>query len=77
MKFFTPDANWTWYVIEGSPEGENGDYLFYGFVVGTCPEWGTFLLSELQQVRGLLRLPVERDLYFEPRPFSQVSEARR
>jgi hypothetical protein len=25
-KFFTPDAGWTWYAIEGSPVDENGYY---------------------------------------------------
>jgi hypothetical protein len=69
-KFFTPDANWTWYVAEG--EEIEGDFKFFGFVVGLASEWGYFLLSELQSIRGRLRLPIERDLYFTPQPFSQV-----
>jgi hypothetical protein len=34
--FFTPDSNWTWYVAEGSQNGE--DYIFFGFVIGHFPE---------------------------------------
>lgn len=61
-KFFTPDANWTWYVLEG--EELDGDVLFFGLVVGLETELGYFLLSQLQDVRGPLGLAVERDLYF-------------
>ena len=27
-KFFTPDSNWTWYVTEGEPDGD--DFRFFG-----------------------------------------------
>jgi hypothetical protein len=74
-KFFTPDCGWTWYVTEG--EESEGDFRFFGFVVGLEKEWGYFLLSELVGVRGGIGLPIERDLYFEPKPFSVVREAER
>jgi len=70
IKFFTPDSNWTWYVTEGSPEGE--DFIFFGFVIGFEKEWGYFSLSEFAAALGPLNLPIERDLYFVPAPFSQV-----
>jgi hypothetical protein len=70
VKFFTPDAGWTWYATEGSPEGD--DFIFFGYVQGVEPEWGYFSLRELRTVRGALGLPVERDLHFDPRPMSQV-----
>jgi hypothetical protein len=70
VKFFTPDAGWTWYATEGSPDGE--DFLFFGYVEGLECEWGYFLLSELEGVRGRLGLPVERDLYFSPTPVSRL-----
>ena len=63
VKFFTPDANWTWYVFEGEKMA-NGDYEFFGLVDGIYPELGSFWLSDLQAVRGGLGLPVERDLHF-------------
>lgn len=61
-KFFLPGTAWTWYVLEGGPEGD--DYLFFGFVVGLASEFGYFRLSELEAARSPLGLPVERDLSF-------------
>lgn len=72
-KFFTPDSNWTWFVTEGSAEED--DFRFFGYVIGHEEEWGYFVLSELESARGPLRLPIERDLYFKPGPWSEV-EAR-
>ena len=80
-KFFTPDAQWTWYVTEGSPVDEDGlydtdkpktDFCFFGLVSGIEVELGYFSLSELTSVRGLLGLPVERDLFFKPVRLSEV-----
>lgn len=62
VKFFTPDANWTWYVTEGEKQGD--DWLFFGYVEGFEGELGYFRLSELKSIRGPLGLPVERDMYF-------------
>jgi hypothetical protein len=75
VKFFTPDAGWTWYASEGSPVDEDGyyntdkekvDFFFFGLVVGQETELGYFSLSELEQGRGPLGLPIERDLDFHP-----------
>ena len=71
IKFFTPDSCWTWYVTEGSEE-EDGDFRFFGYVVGLEEEWGYFLLSELTAARGPLSLEIERDLHFKPCPMSQA-----
>lgn len=62
VKFFTPDANWTWYGTEYDPEAQ----LFFGYVIGLEDEFGYFSLPELKAVRGALGLPVERDRYFKP-----------
>lgn len=70
VRFFTPDSNWTWYATEGSPEGD--DFIFFGYVIGFEKEWGYFALSELAAARGPMGLPIERDLYFEPTPFSKI-----
>ena len=75
-KFFTADAGWTWYVTEGECE-DNGDFIFYGYVVGLFPEWGNFRLSELEGIRGHLGLPVERDLHFRQQRFSELRIALR
>ncbi|MEJ2147587.1 MAG: DUF2958 domain-containing protein [Acidobacteriota bacterium] len=69
-KFFTPDAQWTWYVTEGSAEDD--DFIFFGYVVGLENEWGYLSLAELESVRGPLGLPIERDLYFTAGPFEEV-----
>ena len=63
-KFFDPCGSWTWYVLEGSEE-ENGDWRFYGLVDGHEKEWGYFMLSDLEKVKGPLGIGIERDLYFE------------
>jgi Protein of unknown function (DUF2958) len=70
VRYFTPDSSWTWYATEGSQEDD--DFIFFGYVIGLEKEWGYFTLSELTTARGQLGLPIERDLYFEPAPFSQV-----
>jgi hypothetical protein len=71
-KFSTPDSNWTWFVTEGAPDEDNPeDIRFFGFVIGQFEEWGYFLLSELEQ-DFCSRMPIERDLYFTPGPFSAV-----
>jgi hypothetical protein len=58
-KFFAPDGSWTWYVIEF-----DGNDTFFGLVDGFEKELGYFSLSELMSVRGVMGLPIERDLYF-------------
>src|SRR5689334_18999363 len=70
IRFFTPDSNWTWYVAEGQEDED--DFTFFGWVNGHCLEAGYFSLKELQSVRGPMKLPIERDLFFEPAPWSEV-----
>ncbi|MBS7538218.1 MULTISPECIES: DUF2958 domain-containing protein [Xanthobacteraceae] len=66
VKLFTPDAGATWLLTEADPD--DPDRLF-----GLCdlglgePELGYVSLVEISTVRGRLRLPVERDLYFTAR----------
>lgn len=66
-KFFLPMTKWTWYAIEF-----DGNDTFFGFVVGDFPELGYFSLNELKRVEGPYGLGVERDLYFNPCPLSEV-----
>ncbi len=69
-KFFTPDSNWTWYVFEG--EQADDDFMFFGYVNGFELEAGYFALSELESIRGPFGMLIERDIYFKPRPWSEV-----
>ena len=66
VKFFTPWSNWTWYAFEGE-KNEDGDWEFFGLVVGMEKEYGYFTLSELMSVRGPAGLKIERDRGFEDR----------
>jgi hypothetical protein len=67
VKFFTPDAGWTWWASEF-----DGEDLFFGLVHGAEKELGYFRLSELTQIRGVLGLPVERDRYFQPKTLGEL-----
>ncbi|NCC71199.1 DUF2958 domain-containing protein [bacterium] len=70
-KFFNPVGPGTWYATEYNPE----DKMFFGYVSifnDDCDEWGYFSLTELESIKGRLGLGIERDLYFKPRPFSQI-----
>jgi hypothetical protein len=64
VKFFCPWNQWTWYATEAELQ-EDGDWLFFGYVVGLEKELGYFVLSELQSVKGPFGLKIERDMHFE------------
>ena len=66
VKFFYPDFDWTWYVMEF-----DGDDLFFGLVDGFEKELGYFSLSELMGNRGKLGLEIERDEFFISVPLSE------
>jgi hypothetical protein len=68
VKFFTPDSNWTWLVTEF-----DGEDMFFGLVEGFEKELGYFSLSELENIRGPLGLPIERDLHFKPKPLEEIA----
>ena len=76
-KMFTPSSSWTWHILEGQPvlseSGAEVDFEFYGLVFGHEREFGYFLLSELEEVRGPMGLPIERDLYFQPKTLEEIA----
>lgn len=69
VKLFTPDSNWTWYVMEISKEDSK---TCFGYVIGLESELGYFSLDELELLRGSLGLLVERDLSFKTTPLSKI-----
>ncbi|MBI5928745.1 MAG: DUF2958 domain-containing protein [Chloroflexi bacterium] len=69
VKFFSADSGWTWYASE-----YDGEDVFFGLVVGYEIELGYFSLSELQEVRGPLGLPIERDRFYEPKTLRELQE---
>ena len=62
IKLFTPDANWTWYVIEIDDANE----LCFGYVVGHEKELGYFTVSELESIRGALRFACRKRFKLYP-----------
>ena len=67
-KFFL--QSFTWYVLEF-----DGNDTFFGIVInGDDGEYGYFSLSELQSVRGMWGLGVERDKYFNPTTIAETSD---
>jgi len=70
VKLFTPDSSWTWWITEYDPETQK----CFGFIQGLERELGEFNLKELEEVRGPLGLPIERDLHFDPTPLNKIME---
>ena len=77
VKFFAPSSSWTWYVVGGEPmlneSGKEQDFRFFGLVDGHEKEFGDFLLSELEEVRGPMGLPIERDLHWKPKTLEEIA----
>ena len=70
-KFFTPDSNWTWFILEF-----DGEDTLFAMVHGLEKELGNVSLSELKSVRGPLGLKIERDLHFIPKKYSDIEELK-
>jgi hypothetical protein len=70
IKLFTPDSNFTWYIIEVSID-EN---ICYGYVKGLENELGYFTLDEIADIRGSLGLGVEIDSTFKPKRLSEIKK---
>lgn len=69
-KFFTPDANWTWWVLEYDKE----DKIMFCMVHGHEKELGNVYLPELESVNGPMGLKIERDKYFIPTRYGDIEE---
>jgi hypothetical protein len=73
-KFFNPTGAGTWYATEY----DHKTRTFFGYVSifgDWNDEWGSFSLDELQSYEGKFGLGIERDLYFQEQPASQVSKS--
>lgn len=77
VKLFTPDAGATWLISAIDPYDDDHAFGLADLNLG-FPELGWVSLAELAAVRGPLRLPVERDLYFKAdRPMSVYAREAR
>ncbi len=63
VKLFTPDGACTWLLTELDPDDPDIAFGLCDLGMG-FPELGCVRLSELEDVRGLIGLPIERDRYF-------------
>jgi hypothetical protein len=54
-------------VKPGMATYQGARFLPYGLVSGFEVELGNFSLKELKEVKGPMGLPIERDLYYEPK----------
>jgi len=77
LKLFTPDSGFTWWITEGGPikdeQGNEVDYHLFALVEGHCKELGYVSLTELEELRGPMGLPVERDLYWQPKTLAEIA----
>jgi len=71
-KFFTPDSNWTWWILEY----DKAERLCFAMVHGLEKELGYVSVDELESVKGPLGLKVERDLHFSPQKYSDIEELK-
>ena len=69
VKLFNPTGIGTWYLAEYDPATRNA----YGLCVLQDAEIGYVSMAELVEFRGRFGLPIERDLYWEPRPLSECN----
>lgn len=65
VKLFMPDGAGTWILTEVDPDYPEVAFGLCDLGMG-CPELGSVSLRELEALRGALRMPVERDLHFNP-----------
>lgn len=62
-KFFNPSGAGTWYAISYNPE----EKMFFGYVSlfgDENDELGYFSLEELESIKGMFGLGIERDRFF-------------
>src|SRR5688572_18431113 len=78
-RFFSPVGSATWYVVSGFKDEKKlsryeKDFICYGYVTldGDTWEWGSFSIRELEAIRLMGGLRIERDEWFEPRRFSEA-----
>lgn len=60
------------HIVFAGESTEVADVRCFGLVVGHVAELGYFSFAEIRKVRGGLGVPVERDLFFTPKPLSSA-----
>jgi hypothetical protein len=62
VKYFNPTGRGTWLITEGEKQ-EDGDWLLFGFCHLYEWEWGYITLSELENVKNIFGIGIEREMY--------------
>ena len=62
VKFFNPMGAGTWLITEGEKQ-DSGDWLLFGYCHIFEWEWGSVMLSELQNLKLPFGMGIERDMY--------------
>jgi hypothetical protein len=70
VKIFDPCGSWTWYIIAWDPKSD----VCFGFVDGAFPEYGDFWLGELAEIKGPLKIGLEVDTFWTPRPCKEIAD---
>jgi hypothetical protein len=70
VKIFTPDANWSWYIIEYNPATK----IAFGYVCGLEEELGYFDIKELEILRGPLGFSPVKALFFEKKTLDELKK---
>ena len=71
-KLFTPDSNWTWWILEY----DKAERICFAMVHGIEKELGYVSITELESIKGPMGLKVERDLHFTPTRYGDIEELR-
>lgn len=70
VKLFNPTGAGTWYLSELDPETN----VAFGLCCIHEKEFGYVSLEELQEFRGTMNLPIERDQWFTPTPLEKCED---
>lgn len=62
VKYFNPCGSGTWLITEAEKQ-PNGDWLLYGYGQIFEWEWGTVMLSDLENLILPFGFTIERDIY--------------
>ena len=72
-KFFNAGGAWSWFCTEYDPVEKI--FFWYVSIFGDYnDERGSFSLEGLESIKGQFGLWIERDMYFDEKPFSEVKK---
>ena len=70
VKLFSPTSSWSWFIAGYDPD----THTAWGLTTGHEDETGEIAMEEIVDFRDhRFGLPIERDLYFSPKPISECS----